>query len=119
MILFHIFIFSKYVYLLPFNFTFPNLFIIFICLYSLSFSAQIKTDSPFPVLSVFGDPGVCCPTATYLTIHPPDIHDKKGDLKSHLTAKYPNPALMRIHMFRCLVLIRIFLSASFSYSAKD
>ena len=57
MILFHIFIFSKYVYLLPFNFTFPNLFIIFICLYSLSFSAQIKTDSPFPVLSVFGDPG--------------------------------------------------------------
>ena len=80
MILFHIFIFSKYVYLLPFNFTFPNLFIIFICLYSLSFSAQIKTDSPFPVLSVFGDPGICYSNATYLTIHTSHLADKKSGL---------------------------------------
>lgn len=31
---------------------------------SFLFSAQIKTDSPFPVLSVFGDPGICRPIAT-------------------------------------------------------
>ena len=57
MILFHIFTFSKVCLSSSFQFYISEIiqnfhFFIFTILF-----AQIKTDSPFPVLSVFGDPG--------------------------------------------------------------